>query len=75
MCDRRQLTHLPPIVRLDHDLTILGIDPDVVIVAVRCAQGRESFSTVDRLEEPFGAGVNGIGISWISTESCVVKGR
>src|ERR1041384_1671655 len=32
------------VIRLDHNLTVFGIDPDVVIVAMRCAKRRECFA-------------------------------
>ena len=83
---RRRLVHLrrpgatavsrdicAAIVRLDHDLAVFGIDPDVVIVAVRRAKRRERFATVGRFEETFGAGVDDVGISRIGAERRVVK--
>ena len=46
------------VVRLDHDLAVFRVDPDVVVVAVRRAKRRERFTAVGGFEEAFGARVH-----------------
>ncbi len=61
------------IVRLNHDVAVLRIDPDVVIVAVRCAQQRERLAAVGRFEEALRPGIDDVRIGRIGAERGVVE--
>jgi hypothetical protein len=55
------------VVRLDHRLAVVRIDPDVVIVPVRRAERRERPAAIGGLEEALGAGVDDVGVGRVGT--------
>ena len=61
------------VVGLNHDVSILRTDPDVVIVAVRGAKDRKRLAAVGGFKESLCACVNDIGICRISAERDVIK--
>ena len=61
------------VVGLNHDVSILRTDPDVVIVAVRGAKNRKCLAAVGGFKESLCACVNDIGICRISAERDVIK--
>ena len=61
------------VVGLDHDVSILRIDPDVVIVAMRGAKDRKRLAAVGGFKESFRAGVDHVGVCRVSAEGDVIK--
>ena len=62
----------PAVVAVDYPLVVLGRDPEVVIVAVRNADGGEGPSAVGRLVEPHVEHVDGVRVLGIGVDVCVV---
>src|SRR5206468_4844887 len=50
------------VVRLNHDVAVLGTDPDVVVVTMGRSQRRECLAAVDRFEEGLGAGIDDVRV-------------
>ena len=61
------------VVRLNQRLTVFRIDPDVVVITMRRAEGGERAPAVSRFEETFGAPVHHICVCWIGAQCHVIK--
>src|SRR5258705_8603913 len=58
------------IIRLNHDLAVVRIDPNVVIISVWSSKRKKSLSTINRLEESLGSSIDDLRIRRIYSESC-----